>query len=755
MKTAPKIAYFLCFTGLAAAAALTLNGVVHPSLSGLLLRAVLGAAIAGAPGLVYRKVWPVSVVLLPLLAYLLLRTTVPLPVSVEGIGGQYHFYMQALHAGVNTYVSEFFPLNLSDQPELRLLLAFSVFWLVGIASFVGLGLRKAVPAIVLILVLTGFGFTVDTTARALWPALLFLVLAGCMLVLSRGLKRQNWRLRDALLGGVVGIVGAFLALALLVAAPSAVAEPWQDWRAWDPFHQGASVYSFNWQLDYPTLLNPGQNLAIMSVQSTSPSYWKASTLDTFTTTAWINSQAFSQRLDVTGAAGNYTYNLPAVEPTPGGKTVKETFEVRSVFTNYLFVGGDPRSVTLDSNIALRTNDMRSLHVNKPLGPVLEYTVTAVIPNLKPADVMGKGGNYPDSVSRYLDLPFPKVSEIQGPDKNVAWQTIVQTSGADWGEWADLYALNAKIIGNAVDPYDKTLRIEKYLRKFFEYSLTPPPSSYSSPFAAFLFDTRTGYCQHFAGSMAMLLRYNGIPARIAVGFTTGELQRGTYTVTSNNAHAWVEVYFPTVGWVAFDPTPGRNIPTASPSSSSPGFINPFAESDTTGTSTATTQVAPSRLPEETPTDTGSTETGGSTWTKVSWLPWVLGVLVLAAAWPVSRSLWRRRGLRRGSAAQRLQASLSLLRIELADYGVPVTPAHTTEETLQIVRSELGVVPQPDFANRTDAILFGNRYATRGDLDEAEALRRMLEHRLRKRHGWVRTCLTWYGVPRRIPAEESTA
>jgi transglutaminase-like putative cysteine protease len=399
--------------------------------------------------------------------------------------------------------------------------------------------------------------------------------------------------------------------------------------------------------------------------------------------------------------------------------------------------------------------MRSLHVNKALGPVVSYTVSAIIPNLKPSDVMGKGSDYPDSVSRYVDLPFPKVSELQGDDKNAAWQTFVQTSGPDLHEWSDLYSLNAKIIGNAVDPYDKALRIEMYLRKFFNYSLTPPASKYSSPFAAFLFDTHTGYCQHFAGSMALLLRYNGIPSRIAVGFTTGELHRGVYTVSSNNAHAWVEVYFPTVGWVSFDPTKGRNIPTAGPSSSSPGFINPFVDTSTTEASTPTTQPAPSRLPNQDPTNSGSTGSGGSLWSRVAWLPWVLAVAVIIAGWPIARSVWRRRGLRRGSTAQRLQASLNLLRIELADFGVPVNPAHTTEETLQVIRTHLGAAPEPGFADRTDAVLFGDWGATREDVDNAEVFRREIKTRLRKSRGWVRTGLTWYGVPRRTRTEGTTA
>ena len=53
------------------------------------------------------------------------------------------------------------------------------------------------------------------------------------------------------------------------------------------------------------------------------------------------------------------------------------------------------------------------------------------------------------------------------------------------EWVDLYALNQEIIGEATDPYEVTLRIERYLRTFFEYSLTPPSSDYSSPYSAFL------------------------------------------------------------------------------------------------------------------------------------------------------------------------------------------------------------------------------------------------------------------------------
>src|SRR3990172_4541403 len=168
MRTVPKILYFLCFVGLATTAALTLNGMVTPSMSESLFRAVLAAAAAGAPGLIHRRLWPLGVVLLPLAAYFLLRTTIPVPATVEGIAGQYHFYAQTLRDGAHAYLSGFFPFKLGDQSDLQLLIAFCVFWLVGVSSFVGLILRRAVPAIAIMLVLIGFSFTVDTIAPALW-----------------------------------------------------------------------------------------------------------------------------------------------------------------------------------------------------------------------------------------------------------------------------------------------------------------------------------------------------------------------------------------------------------------------------------------------------------------------------------------------------------------------------------------------------------------------------------------------------------
>jgi hypothetical protein len=67
-------------------------------------------------------------------------------------------------------------------------------------------------------------------------------------------------------------------------------------------------------------------------------------------------------------------------------------------------------------------------------------------------------------------------------------------------------------------------------------------------------THAGYCQHFAGAAALLLRLAGVPARMVSGFATGVPRRGRFEVRDVDAHAWIEVYFEGYGWVPFNPTP---------------------------------------------------------------------------------------------------------------------------------------------------------------------------------------------------------
>lgn len=82
---------------------------------------------------------------------------------------------------------------------------------------------------------------------------------------------------------------------------------------------------------------------------------------------------------------------------------------------------------------------------------------------------------------------------------------------------------------------------------------------------FLFDTKKGYCDNFSTSMVVMLRSLGIPARWVKGYTSGQFVgesadgKKMYTITNNNAHSWVEVYFSGIGWVPFEPTQGFSNP----------------------------------------------------------------------------------------------------------------------------------------------------------------------------------------------------
>jgi transglutaminase-like putative cysteine protease len=758
VRTLPRVLYLLCFIGLAATAALALNRGVQPSMSGIFLRTVLAACLAGAPGLCHRKAWPAALVLLPLGAYLVVRTTLPLPGQVDGLNDHLSFYIGQLRIGATAYAKDIFPLDVAAVPGLRLLVAFSAYLLVGVAAFLALSLRRVISGLILLMVLLGFSLTVDTIARTLWPVALFLILAGCLLVLSRGLNRTGWRLRSILAGGGLGMVAVLLALVLINVVPSTAAPPWKDWRTWDPFFQSNSTHTFNWMQNYPQMLDPAADHQIMRVTSPTPSYWRANTLDVFTGSTWVTSQTFTQRPPVRQTAGAWIYTIPAADPGPPGKTVTEVFQVQSAYTNYFFTGGEPHELYTDHRVKLRMSDARSLHSGTALGPAFEYTLKAVIPTLGPRDLVGKGTAYPRDVAPYLALPFPHADEIDDPHPDAAWRRLAPIDSAPQGwEWANLYAINARIVGNAADPYEVALRIEQYLRERYTYSLRPPASDYSSPYAAFLFDTQTGYCQHFAGSMALLLRYNAIPAQVAVGFTSGdEVSEGVYAVSANNAHAWVEAFFPTVGWATFDPTPGRNIPTPSPSSASPGFVDPFSEDATGSDVTETPQPRADSSIDDVSQSKAEEAAGDATDQHGPTRPlWLLSLPILAIVWPTGRSLWRRRHLRRGPPDMRLAASLQLLRHDLSAYGLPTSPADTIEDTLRLAEEHLHVVAAPGFTDRVHAVLFGARKAGPEDLMAAEAFRRRVKVELHRRHGWMRTVLTWYGLARPTPAEGTNA
>ncbi|MEI6451430.1 MAG: transglutaminase domain-containing protein [Actinomycetes bacterium] len=747
MKSSRKLLYFFSFVGLAATAVVAIAGIGAPTIAPLLLAALVAAALVGAPGLIHRRAWPVALVLLPLGAYLLLRLQLPIPAHVHGVGQEMGFYLEQARSGASAYSHDDFPLDFAAGTGVGVLLSLVVYAALGAAAFFALSLRKALPAIVIVLALLGFGLTTDETARVVWTPFAFLLLAGCMLALSRSLGRERWRATDALAGAATATLAALLALSLVGATSVAASKPLQDWRTWGLAGSDGALLGFNWMENYARLLDPLSDARVMRVRSPVASYWRANTLGDFNGIVWFGGASYGDVLAHAEAPGTSVYTVPPSYPEPPGRLVKESFEIVSTYTDHLFTGGSPRSLLFAPQATLWVTDARALRIDQALGPTLDYSIEAVIPQVTPADLLDRGADYPtDVVGKYAALPFPRRSDFTGPSPEAAWRVQMSHAATD-REWLGLYRMNEDIVGTTTDPYGIALAIEEYLRSGFTYSLEPPRNGFASPYAAFLFRTKTGYCQHFAGAMAVLLRFNGIPARVAVGFSPGERAKdGAFDVRRNDAHAWVEVYFPGVGWMPFDPTPGRTIPGSGVSSASAGFVDPFSAAggpDDAAVPAASTAGSRGLRPEQRAAAGGVGSSGTVEQSGISaWLP--LGGALALVAWPVGRAAVRRRGLRRGSRTRRLRASLALTYADLRDYGVLVPPSQTLDETARFLMGSFELDAGP-LMDRIQAVLFGGRAATEEDLAAVAAFRRQLKRRMRARRGRVRAILALYGIP----------
>jgi len=180
----------------------------------------------------------------------------------------------------------------------------------------------------------------------------------------------------------------------------------------------------------------------------------------------------------------------------------------------------------------------------------------------------------------LDSVSPRTSRggyVATVEYSTATDTDLQSAGTSYPNWASAYtgfpangyrspavlerihqlALDVVQKAGAQTPYDEATAIEAYLRgPSFTYTLDPPrPPAGTDPLAYFLFNSKQGYCEFFASAMGDMLRSLGIPTRLVNGFGPGTYEStiNSYVVRSDDAHTWVEVYFPKYGWIEFEPT----------------------------------------------------------------------------------------------------------------------------------------------------------------------------------------------------------
>ena len=214
--------------------------------------------------------------------------------------------------------------------------------------------------------------------------------------------------------------------------------------------------------------------------------------------------------------------------------------------------------------------------------------------------------------------------------------------------------------NATNPYDEATAIENHLRnpQNFTYSLDPPlPTDSTWPVVYFLTQSKSGYCQYFASAMGAMMRSVGIPARVVNGYGPGSSPEAaghgnnvlTHTVSSNDAHSWVEAYFPGYGWIPFEPTPPSQLGDYQTFQRGAAAAQP--SSPATPTATATPTPAPTRTPTSTAEASAPvTETNGGPTLPAALAGGTLGaiglvVLVIASTtWFLRprgiRGVWRR-------------------------------------------------------------------------------------------------------------------
>ncbi|HEX4137995.1 MAG TPA: DUF3488 and transglutaminase-like domain-containing protein [Bryobacteraceae bacterium] len=209
-----------------------------------------------------------------------------------------------------------------------------------------------------------------------------------------------------------------------------------------------------------------------------------------------------------------------------GRRLIYRVDVQNSGTGTLFVAGIPEFVNADVRYLLLTPE-DSLRVLAPTGESLRYEVSAHTgpPLLSSLNSVER--------ARYLDLPLLDIR---------------------------IYTLARQWSGSGT-PLEQAIRIQQHLKTDFRYTLDGPEKPVRDPLSDFLFVRREGYCEYFASAMAVMLRAQGIPSRVATGFQSGYFNEvsGLYVVRASDAHAWVEAWIDGRGWTTFDPTPVASSP----------------------------------------------------------------------------------------------------------------------------------------------------------------------------------------------------
>ena len=363
-----------------------------------------------------------------------------------------------------------------------------------------------------------------------------------------------WLWLPGLAGGARARAALWLAAALAVALPvTAAIDPGRalvDYRHWNLL--SAQGLSFHWDHSYGPLDWPQRGTLLAEVASERSHYWKATNLDSFDGVRWIRSYVPGEE----PALGEpRKFHPKGTPPSPNPEWVDRiNLRIRGLTSDSAIGAG---TVLALRRVEARPTKDGIWNMTDELGPGDSYTALVYDPKPSPAEMRAAGVAYPPEAGRYVDFSLGEGDSLPRSVEPPMWGNSGPPSIASQVQgtpYEQMYGLARRLAAGAATPYEATVRIEHYLRANLEYRQNVPNHPY--PLPAFLSDDQAGYCQQFSGTMALMLRMLGIPSRVAAGFATGgRATRSTnFLVDDTDAHDWVEVFFPGIGWVTFEPTP---------------------------------------------------------------------------------------------------------------------------------------------------------------------------------------------------------
>lgn len=572
--------------------------------------------------------------------------------------------------------------------------------------------------------------------------------------------------------GVAALLAVALVGALPIAAVADRGEPWFDYRSFAESIGPDDPIRFSWAQSYGPITWPRDGNEVMRIHSSVPLYWKARNLDRFDGQAWTTRDNPPENLtgvpfdpDVTDdweEQGAFTHTIDVSvrrmrirDVIGAGTTIEVTDSSRDVAP-----GISPG--TYDAPSGLRRGDSyrAEVHVPKPDLAQLEDATsgalekqegerTLIVPFRPGERAPVTGRILRDSVDpATIDEAEVTFGAWDGDSGSVAAypQARVSEYNIDAVMERSVYARTWEVVQRLREDKERPMEfvraVDEYLSQpSFQYVERPAqPQAGEAPLDFFINESNEGYCQHYAGAMALMLRMGGIPARVVTGFSPGGYsdRKEAWIVRDTDAHAWVEVWFDDFGWITFDPTPDAT-PARSQVASlapAPGAQAPVEQPDTgaddaANGSDSTLSVRPDLRADGVGTDEALASEGG-----VPWWAFVLGGAALAGlALALALFIRRPRG--------RTPMDRAIFEVEdaLRRVGRPVT----TGTTLMGLERRLGS-HSPEVSEYLRALAAG-RYAAVPP-DPPRAGRRALRRALAQGLGFGGRLRALWALPPRI-------